>query len=289
MHFMKRKGLVKDMLRTSVTVELQGGLGNQLFGWAAGFVLSQRLECELIVDRRNLHQRGYQLDHFSFSKNLKTTSHSFTGIRDIKNKIYRNIFEEKGFQYDPSFEDVISPKTLRGYFQSWKYHTGFENEIYTQVRELILESPQFQAIKNKYPFEVLTGVHIRRGDYKALEQYHGTIKSEYYKTAIETIESVEKTSSKFIVFSDEPEEAKTVLPGAVAYIGPSELPSPAENLILMSRCRALIGANSSFSLWAGLIMEPDSKVRIFPNPWFADKSISDKDLVPKHFIRLQHS
>lgn len=286
---MKRKGLIKDMLRTSVTVELQGGLGNQLFGWAAGFALSQKLGCDLIVDKRNLHQRGYQLDHFNFSKDLKTSNKQFTGIRGIKNKIYGSIFEEKSFQYDPRFENINSPKTLRGYFQSWKYHAGFENEIYAQIRGLILESPGLQAIQNKYPFENLIGVHVRRGDYKALEQYHGTIKSDYYKTAIETIESVEKTSSKFIVFSDEPEEAKTILHGAVAYIGPSELPSPAENMVLMSRCRALIGANSSFSLWAGLIMEPDSKIRIFPNPWFAEKSISDKDLVPKHFIRLQHS
>jgi len=277
------------MLRKSVTVELQGGLGNQLFGWAAGFVLSQKLGCDLIVDKSNLRQRGYQLDYFNFSNDLKTTNKSFAGIKGIKNRIYGNIFEEKSFEYDPSFEYVISPKTLRGYFQSWKYHTGFENEIYAQVRGLIFESPELQALTNKYPFEDLIGVHVRRGDYKALEQYHGTIKSDYYKTATETIESVGKIASKFIVFSDEPEEAKTVLPGAVAYIGPSELPSPAENMVLMSRCRALIGANSSFSLWAGLIMEPDSKIRIFPKPWFAEKSISDGDLVPKHFIRLQRS
>lgn len=286
---MKRKGLIKDMLRTSVTVELQGGLGNQLFGWAAGFALSQKMGCDLVVDKRNLHQRGYQLDNFNFSKNLKTPNMQFTRIKDIKNKARGNIFEEKNFEYDPRFESIVLPKTLRGYFQSWKYHTGFENEIYEQVRQLIFNSPQLQAIKNKYPFQDLIGVHVRRGDYKALEQYHGTIKSDYYQTALATIESVEKTSNRFIVFSDEPEEAKTFLPGAVAYIGPSELPSPAENMVLMSSCRALIGANSSFSLWAGLIMEPDSKIRIFPNPWFAEKSISDKDLVPKHFIRLQHT
>jgi len=120
-----KRGLIKDMLRTSVTVELQGGLGNQLFGWAAGFVLSQKLGCDLIVDKKNLYQRGYQLDHFNFSKDLKTTDKQVIGIRVIKNKIYGNIFEEKSFEYDPRFENIVSPKTLRGYFQSWKYHTGF--------------------------------------------------------------------------------------------------------------------------------------------------------------------
>jgi hypothetical protein len=274
------------MFSTSVTVELQGGLGNQLFGWAAGFVLSQKLGCDLIVDRTNLYQRGYQLDQFSFSKNLQS---QFRGIRKVKQKFYKNIFEEEGFEYDPRFENIVTPKTLRGYFQSWKYHTTLENEIYSQVRDLIFESSQLQSIRRKYDFENLIGIHVRRGDYKNLEQYHGTMKTNYYRTALEAIGSIERATNRFIVFSDEPEEAKSIVPGAVAYIGPTDLTSPAENMVLMSGCRALIGANSSFSLWAGLIMEPESKLRIFPTPWFAEKSLSDKDLVPQNFLRLQHS
>jgi hypothetical protein len=54
----------------------------------------------------------------------------------------------------------------------------------------------------------------------------------------------------------------------------------------MSKCKALIGANSTFSLWAGLIMNPKMKTRIFPKSWFTDKMISDKDIVPNLFIRI---
>lgn len=275
------------MSRSRVVVELQGGLGNQLFGWAAGFALSQKLGCGLSVDTSNLYQRGYQLENFRLSKNIEISSNPNPLLRKINKIFYRNIFHENSFEYDPRFEEINAPKILRGYFQSWKYHSNIKNEIYDQVRNVLSESPQLRELRKKFAFENLIGIHVRRGDYKELEHYHGTIKEGYYKKAISKVRLADKTTSDYIVFSDEPNEARLIVPGAIAYIGPHELSRADENMILMSSCKSLIGANSSFSLWSGLLMEPESKVRIFPKRWFAEKSINDSDLVPENFIRLQ--
>jgi hypothetical protein len=274
------------MTQRDVVVELQGGLGNQLFGWAAGYVLSKKLSCGLALDISQLHQRGYQLDSFNFGTSVRIINVKRKLTSRVTNRFKINIYREEGFRHDVRFENISSPKTLQGYFQSWKYHVPFQDEIYANVRTLANVSDEFENLNKKFNFEDLTAVHVRRGDYKTLEEYHGTVKVDYYEKALESVFQIEGRMTPFVVFSDEPEEARKVVPGAAAYLGPETLLSPAESMILMSRCKALIGANSSFSLWAGLLMMPQEKIRIFPNRWFAKHGIDDSDLVPTNFIRM---
>lgn len=277
------------MPQMRVVVELQGGLGNQLFGWAAGFALSKKLQCELIIDKTNLYQRGYQLDQFEFGGKLATVRKKNYLRQKFDRQFYGRVFEEKSFEYDERFSNITDSVILRGYFQSWKYHIPYQDEIYGKVSTLATESVELKKLREKINFGEVVAIHVRRGDYKALEEYHGTIKNLYYKNALDELKNTVGTPLDFIVFSDEPELARSVVPGAVAYLGPADLTSPAETMVLMSSCRALIGANSSFSLWAALLMTPESKFRIFPNPWFAKEGISDKDLVPENFIKLRQA
>lgn len=277
------------MSRKSVVVELQGGLGNQLFGWAAGYALSKKLGCKLTLDKTNLYQRGYQLDSFQFGSTTKTFE-KFKVLPTHLNTFFRwEVFQEDSFEYDLRFTKIEKPLVLRGYFQSWKYHLNYSEEIYSFVRDLAEVSSQLRSLRSNYKFDQLVAVHVRRGDYTKLQDYHGTLNSQYYRDALLKIEISEQKVQKYIVFSDDPDEAKRIVPGAVLYIGPKELPSPAENLVLMSQCRSLIGANSSFSLWAGMLMKSKSQYRIFPTPWFTKSNIRDTDLVPPDFIRIEKS
>jgi hypothetical protein len=269
-----------------VVVELQGGLGNQLFGWAAGYVLSKKLGCGLALDISLLHQRGYQLGSFSFGNSARIINVKRKITSRATNRFKINIYREESFRYDVRFENIGSPKKLQGYFQSWKYHEPFRDEIYANVRALENISDEFKHLNARFDFGNLTAIHVRRGDYKLLEEYHGTVKVDYYQRALERVIQIEGHITPFVVFSDEPEEARKVVPGALAYLGPETLLTPAESMILMSRCKTLIGANSSFSLWAGLLMLPQESIRIFPNQWFARPGIDDSDLVPTNFIRM---
>ena len=274
------------MSRKSVVVELQGGLGNQLFGWAAGYALSKKLGCELILDKSRLYQRGYQLDSFQFGLDVKTKNKPICFSRLIKNYPQSDVFQEETFEFDTKFMELERPKVLRGYFQSWKYHQCYAEQIYSLAQKLVHESEQFKYLQSKFNFKELIAVHVRRGDYTKLEDYHGLLNSEYYQSALAKLKILDETPQKIVVFSDDLEEARKVVPGAVLYIGSKELTSPAENLVLMSRCKALVGANSSFSLWAGMIMGSKNGIQLFPDPWFTKSGISDKDLLPQDFIRI---
>jgi hypothetical protein len=272
--------------RKSVVVELQGGLGNQLFGWAAGYTLSKKLGCELILDKSRLDQRGYQLDSFQFGLDVKTKKKPIYFSKLIEKYSKRDVFQEETFEFDTKFLELETPKVLRGYFQSWKYHQQYAEQIYSLPQNLVHESGQLTYLQSNYNFKELVAVHIRRGDYTKLEDYHGLLNSEYYRNALAKLKILDQAPQNIVVFSDDIEEARKIVPGAVLYVGSKELSSPAENMVLMSRCKALVGANSSFSLWAGMIMGSKNEIRLFPEPWFTKSGLSDRDLLPRDFIRI---
>ena len=150
------------MSSESVVVELQGGLGNQLFGWAAGYALAKKLNCELMVDTSLLNQRGYQLNSFEFGSALKVCKRSWRLTSTIARFSNRRIFTEESFNFDRKFLEIQSPGILRGYFQSWKYHREFQEQIYQEVRKLAGTSTEFGELQQKFNFPNLTAIHVRR-------------------------------------------------------------------------------------------------------------------------------
>ena len=266
----------------SIVVRLEGGLGNQLFGWAAGFQLAHRLNLNLELDASRLIQRKLELDSFSLSRDINIV----TDFSKKRKDPFRStpVFKEKDFRFDPRIREIDKPVVLSGYFQSWKYFADRESEI-RKLITLTDESNQLKSIREKVPFQEVLGIHVRRGDYIGLENHHGITDSEYFKQSI-VLASKLSTFSKIAVFSDDISAAKDTFPDADYYISETEIPSPAENLVLMSECVALIGSNSSFSWWAAFTSDREEKVRIFPRPWFTGENLDTRDLLPKHWITL---
>jgi hypothetical protein len=268
--------------RKSINVQLQGGLGNQLFGWATGFALSRKLNLSLSFDTSKLVFRPYELGAFKLSEQVQSTYTKERIIRRL-NPIDTS-FVEKSFQYDKRFEKVMKPTSLKGYFQSWKYFDSYQSEIQSLV-SLKQESNDLRMLSEITTAYQVLAVHIRRGDYVGLENYHGITSTTYFKNAVETIRMLSRFE-KIMVFSDDIVVAREVFPGADYYISSQELGSSPETLILMSRCKSLIGSNSSFSWWAGYIGASQSEFCIFPRPWFTDTSIESRDLLPPNWITL---
>lgn len=266
----------------SVCVQLQGGLGNQLFGWATGFALSRKLNLSLTLDTRNLVARPYELSAFKLSEQIQLTCGKEKSLRSFK--LMDTSFEENSFRYDRSFENISKPKSLKGYFQSWKYFDAYQSEIQSVLR-LKQESNELRLLSEITTTYQVLGVHIRRGDYVGLENYHGLTSSTYFKNALKTIRKLSGVE-KIMVFSDDIVVARDVFPEGDYYISSHELDSSPETLILMSRCKSFIGSNSSFSWWAGYIGSTHSEFRIFPRPWFTDASIDSRDLLPPNWITL---
>ena len=123
-------------------------------------------------------------------------------------------------------------------------------------------------------------IHIRRGDYSNPNSYHKILKADYYQRAISYVPNL---GLKTYIFTDDLEWARRMVDIDATYITSYNLNSPAENLVLMSKADYLIGANSTFSLWAGLLSNPHNRNRIFPRNWFDNGKLNSKDLIPTSF------
>lgn len=266
----------------TVTVELQGGLGNQLFGWAAGLGVSSELNSALSLDISKLQYRKYELDSFRLDDFIDTT----IVANNMRNKFLKasSNFVESSFHYDERIRKIQNSVTLRGYFQSPKYFQSVTQLVRSRV-VLKNETQEYSSLESIIKKDKTLAVHVRRGDYVGLQNYHGLTSENYFNNAI----SFARRTTNFdgiVVFSDDVEIAKRVIPAADVFVSSEQLPSPAENLILMSKCSALIGSNSSFSWWAGFLGDNPSAIRIFPRPWFSEKNLDTRDLLLDHWFTL---
>jgi hypothetical protein len=272
----------------NLRVVLEGGLGNQLFGWAAGLAISKKCGANLILDCSNLHQWGYQMlgvatqaqtiraGRITYLPGMHTF---FRTIRPLEAKRFGIDVYEDTFHYQPSLGDLVAPATLRGFFQSEKYFDSVASEI----KSILWESQAaFDAIKMSQDLEIPQGfiaVNVRLGDYLKVSDYFVNLPPRYFELAIAL---AKKKAGKIpvVVFTDSLELCKRLVPGQDLYVGLQKRYSPLSKMLLMAGARAFVGSNSSFSWWSAYLgTYPDSN-KIFPETWFVDDKINTQDLIP---------
>ncbi|WP_245553721.1 alpha-1,2-fucosyltransferase [Anaeromusa acidaminophila] len=207
-----------------------------------------------------------------------------------KLEMWFGLFFEKKYHYDSTvFERGLCKKniTLDGYWQSYKYFSAIEDDL---RRELTIpkEREELIAISRSLP-ENSVSIHVRRGDYVSnpkANAMHGTCSWEYYQAAIEKMTGLVK-EPQYVVFSDDITWTKENLPLPNAmYIGRELGLFDYEELILMSRCKHNIMANSTFSWWGAWLNSNPNKVVIAPRKWFRHKKIKVNDLFPSSWVVL---
>ena len=224
-----------------VNVRLKGGLGNQMFQYAAGYALSVRTGSKLCLDKgyfKNNTDRTCGLSVFKLS-----SEHSKLGIGsffNLKRSFSKRIpvYHEKSLVFDDGFLDLTAPVELDGYFQSENYFIGHAKEIrecFNLKRELSVNSLEYK--KQILNSRVSISVHIRRGDYLHPKNLviHGLLGADYYKCAFDLIAGRFGANVRFFLFSDDP----SVRPGhyglpedTVTIVSAAERPH--EDMYLMS-------------------------------------------------------
>ncbi|MBM3826469.1 MAG: alpha-1,2-fucosyltransferase [Verrucomicrobia bacterium] len=287
-------------MKPSVTSVIDGGVGNQMFQYAAARALSHRLGAELTLDVRRLNHRAHRafgLADFKLAPSCRILAEGPPGKppgrfgRLVRSALgVRDYFAEKTFAYDPAVLGLAAPVTLDGYFQSERY---FREEAALIRADFEPKASLAEAIDWRaacFPPGPTASLHVRRGDYvEAKNQaYHGLATLAYYERALAILAERTAVMPTICVFTDDPGwvRANLPLPRGTRYV--SEHTSAAlEDLILMSRCTHHVTANSSFSWWGAWLNPRADKIVITPAQWFQPGAgLDTRDLRPTSWLAV---
>ena len=295
-------GCLERWSNLRITVYPVGGLGNQLFIYAAGLSKARSTSARLEVDpihitldrRRNLELNSFESDFSIVDRDGPTPClmllQKLFAVRDGRID-HRNSDRclTPIFRYDPKFFDR-SRRRLWGYFQSWQYFETVADELRDQLRGIRSKSSWFEEIsaeiQNSGPS---VAVHVRRGDFVGNEVL-GALPESYFESALRFIMRAAKCSDVF-VFSDDIEslEAKEFLSGTTAtvhYVRNHELAQPIEVVNLLAKCDHIVMSNSTLSWWGAWLGSTDSQIVVYPRPWFSGRLSDERNFALPSWVSL---
>ena len=281
-----------------VVVGLSGGLGNQMFQYAAGRSLAIRLNTTLVLDlswfegqtRRKFALAPFCIDSVqslpypwlpAYGRALlsRLSRRWFARIMDVP------VWREPHFHYSSNFNSISAPVFLEGYWQSESY---FREVRPILLRDFTLKHPLPEACVNV--LQEINGcdaicVHVRRGDYLSnpkAAKIHGYCSENYYRNGVrELCHGLAKPCC--FVFSDDADWVRQSLsfdcPMIVVDInGPNEAHL---DIVLMAACHYFLIANSSLSWWGAWLAPYSEKKIIAPKRWFLTSDKNTHDLLPE--------
>jgi hypothetical protein len=292
-----------------IIANLLGGLGNQMFQYAAGRALSIHLNQPLRLDVSGF--ANYRLHHgFELSR-------LFAGYMEVASSedmqkvlswrappMFRRLllrkaltaFRGKQFVVEPHFKywnginHVPLNAYLAGYWQSEKYFKNIEHSIRTDFVFKLPMSDNNEATAEEIEQCNSVSLHVRRGDYVQnanVLSVHALCSIEYYRMAIRQIaERVQQPV--FFIFSDDiawvKDNLKIDFP--CRFVDHNHGTESFNDMRLMSLCRHHIIANSSFSWWGAWLAQGGDQNVFYPKNWFNNPSYDISDLVPESWIPI---
>jgi hypothetical protein len=295
-----------------IIVQLKGGMGNQMFQFAVAILLAKRWNSKVLIDTRffEMSSRSEIITFRKFELKVFDNDYKFVKKRQLRkflpnSKLNRfrkkfnlkrpKIYREKRFGYDPELLDLTPPILIDGYFQTYKNFESNRAEIkgLFKFNHKILDSLNLKLLKQIENSNSVS-VHIRRGDYVSNEQVnmvHGLCTLEYYLKAIAHIKK-KGENLRLYFFSDDIDWVKKQFKnfeGEIFFVDQNSDENSWKDLLLMSKCKHNIIANSSFSWWGAWLNDNPGKVVICPNNWFKDKKLNfsaHEDLIPKEWKKI---
>jgi len=291
-----------------VVSHIIGGLGNQMFQYAAGRALSQRLHQPLLLDvggfsDYQLHL-GFELSNvFQCKAEVATDdkTRALLGWRSsqkmrsllLKPQLKwlrgRHLVLEPHFHYWSGFAEINESCYLSGYWQSEKYFKSIASTIRQDFKfQHPLTGMNLDLAQEMVEVNSIS-LHVRRGDYVSnahTNNTHGLCSLDYYRDAVAHIaENI--ASPSFFIFSDDIEWCREglSLDFPSTYIDHNKGDDSYRDMQLMSLCDHHIIANSSFSWWGAWLNSNLDKIVIAPKQWFASGYRTD-DLLPSEWLLL---
>jgi hypothetical protein len=282
-----------------IIIKLISGLGNQLFQYAVARQLAIKNGDRVKLDisfYMGQQMRNYGLKYFNINADIATEDDVasvmdvykckfilqkiYCGIESVLHKHYNRHYKEDGWwRYEPSLYKIKGNVYLEGYWQHYKYFEGLDKQIFDELSlKNASEAERYSVFDAVHADDSSVSLHIRRGDYvtdRSAADLMGILPLSYYERAIEYIcERVYNPS--FYIFSDDLEWARTNLKikQPTTFVNIEDGKKDYLELVLMSRCRHNILANSSFSWWGGFLNQNKAKIVIAPKQWVKQPDVN---------------
>ena len=302
--------MISSHSNQEIVVELRGGLGNQMFQYAAGrsFALDKGLrlvlDCKLgfRFDRR--YGRRFELFNFCVKYSQSNFFKSFPFLinrifafivrfseREFQSIYLKRFFVERSFQFVNlhDFFGNAGVLWMTGYFQDPKYFLNNREVIYEELRPPLPKGPEYIQIANlRHEYELIAigirlfeespdpGAHARNGIEKTMLEYNDVIKSL----------SQNVNNPRFLVFSTKrfADLSQLDLPENTLFItADSGFDDALSTLWLLSMCRHHIFNNSTFYWWGAALSKKnfgDLEQLIYCSDNFLNPTIALDDWKP---------
>lgn len=257
---------------------LIGRLGNNFFQIAAAIAYAKKYHCRWGI-KKGYMDKGFHANQVDrFLPHLPACNEFCKPYTEFQPE-----WAGREFNYHrlPQFNRNIE---LVGFWQSWKYFEGAEEEIRKWLAVPVVDG-----------YRDYVSIHVRRGDYAQLADNFPPVDTEYIDRALDEI-FCETNCRKAIVFSDDMNWCKNNIPKIAErfQIEYSEGRNEWEDLSIMASCGHNIIANSSFSWWGAWLNTNPNKRVVSPSHkwgnWFGRNNGVKHDcvdLIPPGWIEIE--
>ena len=278
-------------------VNISGGLGNQMFQYAFALSLKVRFPDEdVYVDTSHYHTlffkhyKGISLHNgFELDKLFTNVDIPIAGCKELAKVSYyipnyvlsrvgRKILPVRKTEFIPPYSDnYIYLK--EAFLPGNRYYEGFWQCIkyYSDIKEQLIEvysHPQ----PNEYNSNLISdisknnsvGIHVRRGDYLKQPVYRNICNAKYYEKAINNIMS-DGLQHTFFIFSNDINWCRNnIMPlvkdNECVFVTGNRGKESYWDMFLMTYCKDLVIANSSFSWWGAFLNKREGRI-FAPKRW----------------------
>jgi len=244
-----------------------GGLGNQMFEYAAAYAIAKAKGAKLYIT--NCTDNPHNKSNHNYVKKLFLRGVECSDAPGECQKFFHKDF----FPWDPN--DAPISCQLHGHFQYYPALVPILDDILEDFRKGLEVGERTDAIF----------FHIRRGDYVSKSNFHFLQGKDYYlKSYLDLIRKLQKIPEKVYVFSDDIEWCKEQdWMKSIKNLEFFEEEDELKALAKMATCGGgAIIANSTFSWW-GAILSKTQHV-YYPSRWIGCPVY---DLFPSNWICIE--
>jgi len=281
-----------------ITCNLVGGLGNQLFQIFAIIAYSIRSRNPFVFPyhkfSENVPNRPTYWDTFLIALR-KYTNYTQIITNDTLSTFEPYYCPNDYLEISSSNENIL----FHQYFQSHLYFRNEYSQIY-QLLDIDAQKSLVEDIQTEYP---TISLHFRLGDYVTKQCYHPVLSLIYYERAINHI--IDTVSSdlrpQVLVFFEECDanyvaNSIQILSEKIPTVD-FRIMEPDEDwkqLMLISKCKHHIIANSTFSWWGAIFSRnvidetATDKIVCYPSIWYGHQLyyINVEKLFLKHWTKI---